>query len=444
MKRTGQEEIVKSNSLPRMIGLGQAPAGSDGADQTTVLNQLKCPFGQVPNLEYVTRTTQLPMSDTDLSQGLGEQVNLLDTNPQGWDDTDTSFIVSNILQTDMLLTGIGVHAFGEPETFMAIGNSIAAPATTSDTPVSADAYATADTGVNKALMGLSGNETMSPAILEWGHAAWMGLWHLTNAYELQFILHQRFYLLNELLADFAYYGPYADGIGSGTNEVDVQEYARQTNNRYRDKNSTSVFAPVNFRREGSVTGANGSPVPTGSAAAAGDPLAAQSLWHPTRDFDLAEAMQGGLRNQGGAGCCSPFKRFSRPVLLEAGLPIGLRLQAKDPYHREQMLRYFSISEGQGGTSAVVQFDVNASGLTVAGTANTSVAPELTLDQGANAYASNQLHTFRVLYKGGVIKLAAILKGFEVWGAWKRVAVGMGIPVISKETIGARNGMALGA
>lgn len=417
-------EAVRSERM-RLVGFGQHPANQAGAVQI-IQEMIKCPFASTPNIEFVTKTAQLPLSDKNLAAALPETVNLLDTSAGGWDDVATSFVAPNTLQADILVTGIGVHAYGEPETFTQIGNAFSVggspPPAGTPTPVSADVMSLNDTtGTNaQNLMGLPVGGSLLPAILEWGHAAWMGLWHLTNAYKFIFKYRQRVNLVEELLADFCYFGPYAEGIGSGTNDVDVIEYARQANNRYRDQGGSGIFLPVNFRREGSVGAA---PLPNGGTGI----VAPVSLFHPTRDFDLAQAMQGGLRNQGAGGCCAPFRRF-RPFILEAGIPIGLQLQSASGYHREQMLRYFSISENQDGNTANVLVDENDTGVSASGPA---VAPELTLDQGVNQYASNQVVTSRQLFKGGVIKLAALIKGYVLWGQYKSVAIGMGIPVVGK-------------
>jgi hypothetical protein len=79
----------------------------------------------------------------------------------------------------------------------------------------------------------------------------------------------------------------------------------------------------------------------------------------------------------------------------------------------------SISENQSGANlATITIDANLTGLSTAPGA-VAVMPELTLDQGANQFSGQQVTTSRVLMKGGCIKFAILIKGFEVWGPWKQ-------------------------
>lgn len=41
--------------------------------------------------------------------------------PVGVSTVDTSFIIDSVMQTDMLVTGFGVHLFGEPLEFHKVG-----------------------------------------------------------------------------------------------------------------------------------------------------------------------------------------------------------------------------------------------------------------------------------------------------------------------------------
>ena len=73
----------------------------------------------------------------------------------------------------------------------------------------------------------------------------------------------------------------------------------------------------------------------------------------------------------------PFRKLIKPILLERGIPIGMSLQAQDPYHVSEFLRYMSNSDNQGGSPvANVSFADGEGGLTVAGA---DVFQELTLD-----------------------------------------------------------------
>jgi hypothetical protein len=398
-----------ANTVNRMIGLGQAPT-SDLCDSLFQIG-----FTQVPVVEYVTWTTALPVSDTSIEATFGDEIDFYQSSKSvpGVDSVDSSFIQGGTLQVDMLAVGFGLHAFGEPLAFSQIGNAISPPpAPNTQAPVSPDVFTAND---QASAIGIP-SAGFSPAVFEWGVCDWEAIWHLVNAYQFQWIMQQRYLLINELAADVSYFGSYADASAAGTSDIPIQGYVRQTNDRYRDQccgTGAGIFAPVNARRVGSVNvvtgGTTGGVGPTGGTGGAG-------VFHPTRDYDLAPTTWGGLRVQGGQGCCMPYRKFIRPVLLEKGIPIGAFLRAQDQYHLTQMQKFMSISESVGGNFANVAYDANivdpARGI-----------QELTLDQGGNQFASQSVQTNRVIFKGGVMKLAFLLKGFEVWGAWKQYLCG---------------------
>ena len=395
----------------RLVGLGQA-APSSCDDNSGIEHVAKCAFQNIPVIEYTTWTVPLPLSDSQLEATFGEQINVLTPGtPQGVASVDSSFAsgYNGILQTDMLVVGFGVHCFGEPMSFSTIGNAIPSASSGATPPVSPDVFTQNDL-VNGALGPTAG---INPATLEWGMADWQALWHLANAYQFRWIFQQRHALVQEMVADVAYFGPYAEGVGMGTSEVPIQQYVAQVNGQYSGLGATARFQPVNFRRIGSVQNSVTGTTFTGNTA----------VMHPTRDYDTAPVSWGGLRNQGTTGQQIPFRRLGRPVLLEKGIPIGMQLNATDSYHYDQMLRYMSISEnstsGQNQV-AVVQIDASYAGLSASvGGVTGHTALELTLDSGGNFYSPQQVQTNRSIFKGGVMKLAILVKGFEVWGEWKK-------------------------
>jgi hypothetical protein len=233
-----------------------------------------------------------------------------------------------------------------------------------------------------------------PAVLEWGFASWMAAWHMSNAYELNWWFCQRYTLIKELLADVSYFGPYADSVAAGTSQVSAQQFFQQVNAHYlNDLGSAKQIQPIGFRRVGSVT------VSAANVASV----------RPTRDFDLVDVTYGGLRNNGGGGCCTPFRKFDCPVLLETGKPIGLKMAAVDDYHHAQMQRYLAASEMGSATPALISFG-GVGGLSTAGGANTAL--EQTLDSSP-VNVAQRTQTDRELYKGGAFKVALMIKGLEV-------------------------------
>lgn len=412
---------VQKNTLPsRFIGLGTKP----DVDLAAAVMQIG--FTQVPVIEYVTWTTNVPLTDAEILSTFGNEIDVLQ-NPKtviGIDSVDSSFVQNGTLQVDMLVQGFGVHLFGEPLSFSQIGNSLQpAPATATAPPGSPDVFTLNDVQA----LGLPAASAMNPAILEWGVADWEALWHMANAYQFQWIMQQRYQLIQELVADVCYFGPYAEAAASGTSEVPIQPYVRQANNRYRAKAAGGIFMPVNYRRVGSVTTAGGLPV--GAAGNVG-------VFHPTRDFDLAPTTWGGISNQGRAAN-TPFRKLIRPALLEKGLPIGMLLRVQDEFHQLQMQKFLSLSESTAGNLATVSMDANVGGIV---NAAALIMPELTLDQGANAFSNERVNTDRVIYKGGTLKLSILIKGFELWGPWKEYLManysqGLTIPSIGGGGVG---------
>ncbi len=408
-------QIEKRNmgfSSGRELGLGAAPqdmqkiasSGLGKALGAGPESMLQCGFTQVPVIEYVTWTVQLPLRDVDIAATFGDEIDILGqtTSVAGVASVDSSFVANNTLQVDMLLIGFGIHIFGEPFSFTTIGNAIP---TTATTPIwSLDAWTEndlADSVLFDATVTTYG--TPAPAILEWGFPCWEAGWNLANAYQFQWKMRQRYLVINEMVADVCYFGPYAEAVAAGTSDVAVQPYFRSVNQRYRDLGAGFIAQPINARRVGSFTALSGTANNVGTS-------------HVTRDFDLAPTTHGGLRNQGGAACCSPFRKLIRPTLLEAGIPISMIMQATDATHQAEMQRYLSISEGLGGTNAVVPFDTQLGGITPAGVAG-HTGVELTLEATPSATAQ-RAQTDRQVFKGGSLQMSTLLKGFEVWGPWK--------------------------
>jgi len=155
---------------------------------------------------------------------------------------------------------------------------------------------------------------------------------------------------------------------------------------------------VNFRRVGSV-------------GAAGDTNF--GIFHPTRDFDLAPVTWGGLRWQG-YGCRGQMYRpVESPCFLERGIPIGMQFVVQDAVHQANMLEALTINNEPFGTNVLPDVNVTA-GPTLTGG---SVMLEQTLDttptlSAQTVFVGNQV------FKGGILKLAIKLKGWEMPGGWK--------------------------
>ena len=418
----------KRNKLPNqqsLVGLGQMNPSSRALDSC-----LSCSFGVVPVIEQVTWTVQLPLQDNELSATFGDEIDVLTNSKSviGVDAVDSTFIVNSILQTDMLVLGFGVHGYAEPMTFTTMGNALTpAPGSNATAvPISPDVFTVADLVGGGSVTGPTGNalgltssivQSLEPATFSWGGPAWDAIWHLMNAYQFQWITNQRELVIDELASDVAYYGPYAEAYAAGTSEVAVHEYAARANKRYSQKLPTAgIFMPTNYRRFGSVSAGGAIAQATGNATSTDGrttTYAGEGLFHPTRDFDLAPVTWGGLKNAGGGA--QPFRRLTKPCFLERGIPIGMFLRVVDQVHQNLMYEYMSVDNNQeAGTNVISIWGALGD--------NTIGAPELSLTgPGAAASTVNieQVPLTRAIFKGGILKLAILIKGFEVPGPWKQ-------------------------
>jgi hypothetical protein len=414
--RKGRNAVPAQNQ----IGLGDMQPSGRALDSC-----LSCSFGVVPVIEEVTWTINLPLQDSELTATFGDEIDVLTNSKSviGVDAVDSTFIVNSILQTDMLVLGFGIHGYAEPMTFSTIANAFTG-SFTGNVPISPDVFTVQDatggnyTGAfapNANALGLATAGSLFPATVEWGGPAWTALWHLMNGYQFQWVTNQRELVIDELASDVAYYGPYAEAYASGTSEVAVDYYFARINERYQQKlASAGVALPITHRRFGSVPGgganiqgpgANGL---TGTAAYEG-----MGVFHPTRDFDLAPVTWGGLKNQG--GCCQPFRRLTKPCFLERGIPIGMFLRVVDAVHQNLMYEAMSVDNNQESGSNIIS-------VWGALAENNIGAPELSLTgPGTTSSLINiqQVNIERALFKGGIMKLAILLKGFEVPGPWKQ-------------------------
>ena len=406
----------KVRRLP--FGLGEVP-GTVGAAEKC----LRCGFGNIPVIEEVIWTIPLPLTFEEAAQTFGDTVNLLSgsSSVPGVQSIDSTFLINGILQTDILAQGVGVHVFCEPMSFSTIGNSFTAPATLSTlgNPASPDVF-TGNDSTNGAFGNLlpAGVPAPLPAVFEWGADVWRAGWNFINAYQFQWKTSQRELVLNESAADISYFGSFADAMASGTSEVPIIEYVATVNATYRAKGSATIFLPVTHRRVGSVTA---------GVATTGVNI---GIFHPTRDFDLAPVTWGGLRWQG-YGCKGQMYRpIESPCFIERGIPIGMIFVAQDAVHQASMLEALTITNEPLGTNIPV--DVNITNLTYPAATATGVAATslVTAGGGANTamleqtldatpvYVQQTVNTQREVFKGGVLKLAIKIKGWEMPGGWK--------------------------
>ena len=394
----GGESREKVMRVP--FGLGAPPGDEKAAEKC-----LRCGFGNVPVVEEVVWTIPLPLTAEQAQTTFGDTVNPLSGSSAvpGVASIDSTFLINGILQTDILAQGIGVHVFCEPSSFSTIGNAWAAPTATAPPPPSPDVWTTNDilasamgAGVNPLLPNA---QAFVPAVFEWGAATWRAGWNFINAYQLQLRTNQRELMINEMLADVAYFASFGDAIAAGTSEVAVIEYAAIANERYRAIGSPTIFLPANFRRYGSVGTSPGNN---------------QGLYHATRDFDFAPATRGGIKFTGTSCHGSMYRKVEKPCFFERGIPIGMQMVVVDPVHQARFQAAMSVDSFTGSQN--LQPDVNVTGYTLL--VATSGPYEQTLDLVTPTNIAQAITVERQAYKGGIFKLGVKLKGWEMPGAWK--------------------------
>jgi len=388
------------------FGLGAAP-GTPGAAEKC----LRCSFGNIPVIEEVVWTIPLPLTIEEATATFGDTVNLLSgsSSVPGVASIDSTFLINGILQTDILAQGVGVHVFHEPMSFSTIGNGWTAPPGLQNPPPSPDVWTLNDAtpvagpnalGPAAAAGGPVNTTNFFPADFEWGADVWRAGWNFINAYQFQWKTSQRELVLNELAADVSYFGSFADAEASGTSEVPIIEFVAMANAIYRSKGSGTIFLPANFRRVGSVTvgGAN------------------VGIFHPTRDFDLAPVTWGGLRWQG-YGCRGQMYRpVESPCFLERGIPIGMQFIVQDAVHQAAMLEALTINNEPLGAN--ISPDANVNCTATLPSAVTMLEQTLAVPPAVIVNVPQQVVVCRQLFKGGILKIAIKIKGWEMPGGWK--------------------------
>lgn len=401
-----QSAALRKNNPQRMMGLGQAP---------TVPNLQAClgsKFDSIQVVESVKYTIQVPVSDANIGLTFGDTINLLvSTNTlAGAAFVDSTMITNGVLQTDFFICGFGVHITVEPFVFSQIGNSVS-PLAGGAIPPSPDVFSLNDV-VNGALGpqfgagGVAGASTMTPAILEWGGATWRAAWHLANGYRFVWTVNQRLNVVDELLNDIIYCGCPSAGAG-GDSDAPVAPFAQRTNEVYGSlcgacQVAGVAFWPVTHRRVGS----QGATFPAAGGPNVGD-------FHPTRDFDLAAQTWG----RPDLGANMPFRKLSRCCLMERGVPIIMQLEGTNPLHQAYFQSEISASGSPffgNGTIPELASPIGGAG---GYTQNTlPVMTEQTLDT-APGLVSQQVQVGRAIYKGGLLEIETLLKGYEVMRDW---------------------------
>jgi hypothetical protein len=360
-----------------------------------------------------------PLSDAAISGGFGAYIDPLGANttapPVGALSVDSTMVEPGKVQTWNLVCAIGWQLELEPHEFTAKCNAFTTPITGVQKPVSPDFFTENDLnnftgGFNS--LGMTTGQVMVPGNLEWGWWAGQAMYYMVRAYNLEWQVGNRTFLLNDSLRYTAYIPSNAQDGSASNSEVDVPFFVRRTNEYYRNELDTSLIClSIDRARVGSQT--------DGAEANIG-------VFRPTRAYETVGATNGGIGARALLRGNTEFRKMSSPYLLRPGVPIGLRAHVSNTDDQVLMQRYLSATNGFGGLIPS-QFSDDSQILAGSGAAGSGTGSivgsaitgtELTLDPGGAASIPQQVPTGHVNFKGGAFKITVALKGFELDEATK--------------------------
>ena len=388
---------VGMGALPRLTGMGVADAATRfiGA----VKQGMGAPTYNLPNIETVRIHYDGPLSDQNTLANFGASINPLGSNmnspPPGASSVESTMAEPGKLQTHALILAIGWHLEPEPLQFEAKVNAWSTPNSTIKMPVSPDDFTIADLTTT---LGLTGSQTMTPGVLEWGWWAEKAFYHMSRAYNLVWQYGQQTNIVNDSLRFTAYTPSSGQEGGASSSEVDINAFIRQTNLYYVNQlGSGSIALPIDRTRIGNMT-LNG--------------VAGLSVYRPTRTYETVGATYGGMGLRSFLRGNTEWRRLAVPFLLKPGVPIGLRADVKNSDDQLLMQQYFSASQILNG-AVPGDFTAYPNIPTGAGVTGTNqIGNEPSLD---NPVAPQPITTIsdRFVFKGGGFKITVGLKGFEL-------------------------------
>jgi hypothetical protein len=369
------------------------------------------PTYNVPTIDSVTLHYDGPLTTQELNSTFSDRVDPLNAStespPAGCTEVDSTFALPGQFQTFALICAIQWRLDIEPIEFTAKGNSWTTPRVGAAKPVSPDMFNVADTAIATGTLGLGGAQTMTPADLEWGWWQGSAFFHMVRGYNLVWQYGHNFNLINDTLRYTAFLPSNAQDGSASSSQVDINYFARQTNDYYRENlASPEIFLTIDRARLGNMT----LPVPIVEGSIPG-----QSVYRPSRAYELVGATYGGagLRNvlQGN----KEFRRLSAPFLAWPGVPLGLRAQQIASDDAQKMRNYLDASYGLGTGAIPASFTEDQNVNVGPGIANivagvTGMEPSL---DTPIAPQFQQLLAQRNIFKGGGFKITVAFKGFEL-------------------------------
>ena len=405
----------------RQIGFGAVP----GADKTervkrfigAMKRNMQCASVNVPNIDTVTVHYNGPLSSANAALFASAVINPLgasvETPPPGASQVDSTFAEPGKFQTFSLVQAIQWRYDVDPIAFTAKVNSLTLANNTTAVakPVSPDTWVTGIAGagngdaITGALgvtspLGLSTNQNLGPASLEWAWWAELAFFYMSRGYNLQWQYGHSFNLLNDKLHYTAYLPSSAQNGSASSSEIDIALFINRVNQYYVGTlNSGSIAIAIDRMRAGNTT--------LGGTAGL-------STFHPTRAFDTVGGTYGGTGLQSLLQGNAEFRRLAVPFLAWPGVPLGLKIQVQSSVDQALMQQQLDATYGLGGGAAPAITDSPLINLTntIAGTSG-QTGVELSLDPSGALANSLQTGAGRVIYKGSPWRMTVGFKGWEL-------------------------------
>jgi hypothetical protein len=317
-----------------------------------------------------------------------------ESNP-GVDAVQTTFQHPGILQSAIIVKGVGFHVFAEPLCFTQQVNMWSvggfAPEGTTAPPISPDVFS------QNALasLGLGAGGALVPGNFSWGWPMQLAAWHMIEAYTFQWTVRQRYDLLKESARYVAHFGSFSDKVGAGTSEVPIMPFVQNVNRRLRTLGTPAGIAlPIDHKRQGLWN-------------VGVDPTVNTDTFIPSRAYQTAPVTWGGLslqetyRNM-------PIHMIPVPYCIKSNSPLGLNLVATDQIHLNALIALMSAADQTGGPfPPAVVADVSVlPGFNAAG------GPEVDLN-ATPAIFNSMTQVQNVDFKGGNLSIGMLVYGWEV-------------------------------
>jgi hypothetical protein len=393
----------KKNTDDHAVKIG---LGADVTNPATVFSlvsdAMNSPATTIPVIEQQTLDYAGPINDKDAVAAFPTEWKFFnhESNP-GVDNVQTTFQHPGILQSAIIVKGVGFHVFAEPICFTSPMNlwtgTNGAPDVAMLAPISPDVFSPGMLGTPTGLaaLGLATGFGLQPGTFSWGWKQQLAAWHLIEAYTFQWTVRQRYDLLKESARYVAHFGSFSDKVGAGTSQVAVMPFFAAANRRLRDLGAPNgVALPITHKRQG-VWATGGEPAQT-------------DTFIPSRAYMTADVTYGGLalqetyRNQ-------PIHMLPVPYCIKSNSPLGLNLVATDEVHLAELIRLMSVGNQQGAGFPATQYP----DAMVAPIGNPSTSgPEVDLN-ATPAVFNSPAFTGSADVSGGNLSIGMLVFGWEV-------------------------------